>query len=292
MGSAMNYRHAFHAGNHCDVLKHAALALVLDRLAGKDKPFMVLDTHAGRGVYDLESPEAARSGEHLGGIARIAGDPNAPGVLAPYLEAVRRHNPFGDLRWYPGSPAIIRDALRAGDSAKFCELHPEERAALETHMGGDRHVALYDLDGYQAVRAFLPPAERRGLVLIDPPFEKPGEYRRLADAVGAGVRRWASGIFMIWRPVKDEEGYRAFTQQIDALRLPKTLVAALRVAPRQNERLSGSGLFIINPPFGLSKSLAELLPYLADRLATTPGGGWFLRETENDNTVCDVSGSA
>jgi 23S rRNA (adenine2030-N6)-methyltransferase len=288
----MNYRHAFHAGNHCDVLKHAALTLVLARLAGKDKPFMVLDTHAGRGAYDLESPEAARSGEHFGGIMRVAGDPDASAALAPYLDAVRRHNPFGGSRWYPGSPAIIRDALRAGDSAKFCELHPEERHALETAMQGDRQVAIFDRDGYQAVRAFLPPHERRGLVLIDPPFEKPGEYRRLAEAVGDGVRRWACGIFMIWRPVKDEAGFRGFTQQIDALGLAKTLVAELRVAPLQDDRLSGSGLFIVNPPFGLANSLTEILPYLATRLAASPGGGWHVRETENRGVICDAGGSA
>ncbi len=287
----MNYRHAFHAGNHCDVLKHAALALVLARLAAKQKPFMVLDTHAGRGVYDLESPEAARSGEHLGGIMRVADDPDAPAALASYFEAVRRHNPFGGFRWYPGSPAIIRDALRVGDSAKFCELHPEERQALETAMDGDKQVAIYDRDGYHAVRAFLPPRERRGLVLIDPPFEKPGEFRRLAEAIGDGVRRWASGIFMIWRPVKDETGYQDFMQRIDALGLAKTLVAELRVAPLQEDRLTGSALFVVNPPFGLANSLAEILPYLAARLAASPGGGWLVRETENGGVICDASSS-
>lgn len=287
----MNYRHAFHAGNHCDVLKHAALTLILARLAAKDKPYMVLDTHAGRGAYDLESPEAGRSGEHLGGIMRVAADPDAPAALAPYLEAVWRHNPFGGLRWYPGSPSIIRDALRTGDSAKFCELHPEEREALEAAMDGDRHVATYDRDGYQAVRAFLPPSERRGLVLIDPPFEIPGEYRRLADAVGDGVRRWASGIFLIWRPVKDEGGYRDFLQRVDALGLTKTLVAELRVAPHQENKLNGSGLFIINPPFGLAKSLAEILPYLAIRLAISPGGGWSVQETESSVVIFNGSGS-
>lgn len=286
----MNYRHAFHAGNHCDVLKHAALALVLDRLKAKEKPFMVLDTHAGRGLYDLSSDEAGRSGEHLGGIARIIDDPKAPPALNPYLEAVRRQNPFGGLRWYPGSPSLIRDALRAGDSAKLCELHPEERAALNSAMEGDRRIRIFDLDGYQAVRAFLPPAERRGLVLIDPPFEVPGEYDRLAEAVCDGVRRWASGIFMIWRPIKDEEGFGGFRRKVDELSLAKTLSAELSVAPRSEDKLTGSGLFVINPPFGLAESLSALLPYLAASLLVAPGGEWSLVEIEAGKTAFSISG--
>lgn len=287
----MNYRHAFHAGNHCDVLKHAALALILDRLAAKEKPFAVLDTHAGRGLYDLDSPEAARSGEHLGGVLRLLDDPDPPAALLPYLAAVRRQNPFGGSRWYPGSPSLIRDALRPGDSAKFCELHPEERAALDAAIGADPRLKIYDRDGYQAVRAFLPPRERRGLVLIDPPFEKPGEYDRLAAAIADGVRRWASGVFMMWRPIKDDAGYAAFLSAIRPLALDKTLVAELSVAPRTDGRLTGSGLFIINPPFGLADALSEALPYLARRLAA-PAGSWTLVETEKGDAMRNLRGDA
>ncbi len=290
MGIYMNYRHAFHAGNHCDVLKHAALALVLGRLAAKEKPFMVLDTHAGRGLYDLGSLEASRSREHLGGIARIFDDPAAPASLRPYLDTVRRQNPFGGVRWYPGSPVIIRDALRIGDTAKFCELHPEERAALAATLSGDRSARLFDLDGYQATRAFLPPPPRRGLVLIDPPFEAPGEYERLADAVAEGVQRWASGVFMIWRPVKDRAGYEDFERRVAPLGLKKTLVAELSVAEATAGRLTGSGLFIINPPFGLGDALLEILPYLALRLQIAPGSCWSLVEQENGETRRNAHG--
>ena len=276
----MNYRHAFHAGNHCDVLKHAALAIVLDRLRVKDRPFMVLDTHAGRGVYDLQSAEAERSGEHVGGIVRVIDDPAAPAALRTLVDAVRRHNPFGGLKWYPGSPAIIRDALRNGDSGKFCELHPEERLALRSAMAGDGRVSVFDRDGYQAVRAFLPPDERRGLVLIDPPFERPGEYDRLVDAVADGVRRWASGIFIIWHPVKDAKATSQFRNRIASVNLPKTLWADLRIAPPLANKLTGSGLFVVNPPFGLADAMAEVLPYLAGTLAVAPGCGWSLDETE------------
>ena len=288
----MNYRHAFHAGNHCDVLKHAALALVLERLGAKDKPYMVLDTHAGRGLYDLASEAAARSGEHMGGIARVFEEPAAPAALSPYLEAVRRHNPFGGLRWYPGSPAIVRDALRPGDSLKLCELHPEERQALETAMAGDRRIKIFDRDGYQAIRAFLPPPERRGLVLIDPPFEMPGEFERLATAVADGIERWASGVFMIWRPIKDEVGYAGFLRAVSGMAIGKTLSVELSIAPRTDNRLTGSGLFVINPHFGLADKLAELLPYLATTLAVAPGGGWALAETEKGRTVRDLHGQS
>ena len=284
----MNYRHAFHAGNHCDVLKHAALTLALGRLVAKDKPVSVLDTHAGRGLYDFDSEAAARSGEHLGGIGRIFEDSDAPAALAAYFEAIRRQNPFGGLRWYPGSPTIVREALRPGDSAKLCELHPEERRALATAMEGDRRVRIFDRDGYQAVRAFLPPPERRGLVLIDPPFEKPGEYGRLADAVRDGVRRWASGVFMIWRPVKDRAGYDGFLATTSELGPEKTLTAELSVAPPNPDKLTGSGLFIVNPPFGLAASLAGILPWLAEKLAAAPGGGWRLKETEKGATLVDL----
>jgi len=286
----MNYRHAFHAGNHCDVLKHAALALVLDRLTAKNKPFMVLDTHGGRGLYDLESAEAARSGEHLAGISRIYGDQAAPAALKPYFDAVRRQNPFGGLRWYPGSPVIMRDALRGQDSAKICELHPEERTALESALEGDPRIRVYDRDGYQAVRAFLPPIERRGLVLIDPPFEKPGEYERLAEAVRDGVKRWASGVFMIWRPIKDDAGYRAFERSVAELGVPNSLTATLSIAPKAENKLTGSGLFFINPPFGLSEALKEILPYLAGRLAASPGAEWSLLATELGRQTISISG--
>lgn len=288
----MNYRHAFHAGNHCDVLKHAALALILERLRDKEKPFIILDTHAGRGLYDLESQEARRSGEHQGGILKIINDPSPPASLHPYLDAVRRQNPFGGLRWYPGSPMIARDALRPQDSAKFCELHPDERVALDRAIGGDPRIRIFDLDGYQSVRAFLPPKERRGLVLIDPPFEKPGEYERVADAIADGVARWAGGVYMIWRPIKDETGYAAFLDAVAPLRLEKSLVVSLAVAGPAANTLTGSGLFIINPTFGLSDALAAALPYLAARLAAAPGGGWSLVETEKGAVIRNEAGAA
>lgn len=284
----MNYRHAFHAGNHCDVLKHAALCLILGRLRAKDKPLAVLDTHAGRGLYDLKSEAAQKTAEHEGGVARALAAPAPPAALRPYLDAVARANPFGGLRWYPGSPQIVVDALRPGDSAKFCELHPEERAALETAIGADRRVKIFDRDGYQAIRAFLPPQERRGLVLIDPPFEQPGEFDRLADALEDGMKRWETGVFMIWRPIKDAAGWRGFLRATEGI--GDALNVDLNIRGPVDDKLTGSGLFIVNPPFGLGESLLDLLPWLAGQLAIGPGAGWSLLLREGGKTLVNQEG--
>lgn len=281
----MNYCHAFHAGNHCDVLKHAALCLVLQRLKEKDKPFSVLDTHSGRGLYDLGGEAAARSPEHLGGISRLMDDPAPPAPLAPYLDAVRRQNPFGPLRWYPGSPVLIREALRRQDSAKFCELHPEEADALETALANDPRVRIFRRNGYEAIRAFVPPVERRGLVLVDPPFEQRNEYQMLVGGLKDGVRRFATGVFMIWRPVKDRRGYEGFLESVRSHSPAKTLNCELNVVAPVEDKLTGSGLFIVNPPYGLAPALAECLAFLAARLRQGPGAGWSLVEEEAGRVV-------
>ncbi|MEZ5915416.1 MAG: 23S rRNA (adenine(2030)-N(6))-methyltransferase RlmJ [Parvularculaceae bacterium] len=252
------------------------------------KPFAVLDTHAGRGSYDLSGEEARRSGEHHGGVLRIYNESDAPRALQPYLLAVGACNPFGGaLRWYPGSPLIIQSALRADDSAKFCELHPDERRRLQDAIGRDGRIKIFERDGYEAVRAFLPPKERRGLVLIDPPFEKPGEYERLAQALTDGMKRWASGAFMIWGPIKDDAGFGAFAQAAATIGRRHMLEAELSIGPRAAGELSGSRLVVINPPFGLAAGLAECLPYLSRKLAAARGGGWRVRETENGACAID-----
>lgn len=285
----MNYRHAFHAGNHCDVLKHAVLCQILDKLKIKDKPFSVLDTHAGRGVYDFESDQARRGGEYLAGVARICAHAAPPPSLRPYLDAIRRHNPFDGLRWYPGSPLIVQNALRSGDSAKFCELQPDERAALAIAIGKDARTRIFDLDGYLAIRAFLPPVERRGLVLIDPPFEAPGEFDRLAGALADGMKRWATGVYMVWSPIKDQAGYERFRRAIADMRPEKLLEVSLEVAPASPARLTGSVVTIINPPFGLAEAMAEMAPFIAETLATDGGGGWSLRHEEAGRAIVDLS---
>jgi len=281
----MNYRHAFHAGNFADVLKHAALALALRRLTAKPKPLRVIDTHAGIGSYRLDAPEAERTGEWKQGIARLLG-PAAPAIppaidalMAPYLDAVRSANRPGEIVAYPGSPAIALALLRPEDRLVATELHPEDVALLRQSLRGDRRTKVLALDGWQALRALLPPKERRGLVLIDPPFEEPGELQRLRDGLVDGLRRFATGTYMLWLPIKDQHQIAGFEMAMRELELEKILWVELRVAPiAAVGPLAATALVIVNPPFGLAEDLTVLLPFLADRLASEPGsGGWELR---------------
>ena len=280
----MNYRHAFHAGNFADVLKHATLALALRRLTRKPKPLRVIDTHAGIGMYRLDTGEATRTGEWRNGIGRLLGpesDPLPPGVaelLAPCLDAVRAANPTDQLLNYPGSPALALALLRPDDRLVASELHPEDVAALRTALRGDRRAKVLDLDGWQALRALLPPKERRGLILIDPPFEQPGEFERLLSGLTDGLRRFATGTYMLWLPVKDQHQVAGFESALRQLGLEKLLWAELRIAPITPQGpLTATALAIVNPPYGLADDLAGLLPFLAERLAASPGSGdWAL----------------
>jgi 23S rRNA (adenine2030-N6)-methyltransferase len=273
----VNYRHAFHAGNFGDVVKHAALCLILDHLRQKDKPFVVLDTHAGIGVYDLAADEPNRTGEYRAGAARIFGDPARVPTLLSYLEVLRAFNPDGVLRRYPGSPAIVRHKLRAGDRLMACELHPVDQAALAAAFQGDARVRVYALDGYLALKSFLPPKPRRGLVLIDPPFEAIGEFGRLVEAVREAHRRWARGIYLIWLPIKDRRAVATFYGELAMTGIPRVLRVELMVrASGGAESFDGCGLVIINPPWTLTGSLNELLPVLAQRLAVDEGAGFVV----------------
>ncbi len=281
----MNYRHAFHAGNFADVLKHAVMALALRRLTAKPKPMRVIDTHAGIGSYRLDAPEAERTGEWKHGIGRLLGEdapslpPGVDALLAPYLDIVRAANAPGQLLAYPGSPAIALALLRPDDRLVATELHPEDVGQLRRSLRGDRRAKVLALDGWQALRALLPPKERRGLVLVDPPFEESGELRRLRDGLVDGLRRFATGTFMLWLPIKDQHQIAGFERALRELQLDKLLWAEVRVAPISPVGpLTACALAIVNPPFGLAEDLAELLPFLAERLATESGSGsWHVR---------------
>lgn len=280
----MNYRHAFHAGNFADVMKHAVLALVIAHLKHKDTPFRVIDTHAGVGRYELTSGPAERTGEWRNGIGRLLG-PNAQALpaaieplLAPYLDSVRNFNRPGGLTVYPGSPMIARTMLRAGDILAVNELHPDDGRRLAALFRGDRQVKVSALDGWIALKALLPPKERRGVVLIDPPFEQPGELIRLTEGLAEAVRRFATGIYLLWYPIKDEKPIQRFHRALAELALPKLLVAELLIRPARNpEVLSGSGLAMLNPPYQLETMLETLLPYLASVLAESKGAGHRLK---------------
>ncbi|HRD77806.1 MAG TPA: 23S rRNA (adenine(2030)-N(6))-methyltransferase RlmJ [Hyphomicrobiaceae bacterium] len=275
----MNYRHAFHAGNFADVVKHVILSRILLHLGRKPAPFRVVDTHAGAGRYSLAGSEAARSGEWQGGIGRLIGSGAAPlpsdiqHLMSPYLDIVRRANSDGGFSVYPGSPMIAAAMLRPDDHLVVNELQPDEHAALASAMAGDRRVTTLSIDGYAAVRATLPPKERRGLVLIDPPFEKPGELDRLVGAIKDGVKRFATGTFMIWYPIKDLRSAERLHVALAATGIAKLLAIDLTVRhPVRNGRvLAGAGQVILNPPFTLAGEMEAILPVLATRFAVAPG---------------------
>lgn len=265
----MNYRHAFHAGNFADVWKHLALVLCLDHLGKKETPFRAIDVFAGIGGYRLDSEEAARSPEWRDGIGRVWEAQDHPASVARYLEAVAAAGEGPGT--YPGSPALIAWALRSQDKALLCELHGEDFETLSDNFSSFRQLKIEHRDGWEAVRAHLPPTERRGLVLIDPPFEKAGEFDRLIRALEDGLERWATGIFILWHADKDAyitSQYRAELAATGA----RLLVADLHVAaPHESTGLVGCGLTIANPPFGLEDALREAGPYLAALLARGNG---------------------
>ncbi|WP_374546177.1 23S rRNA (adenine(2030)-N(6))-methyltransferase RlmJ [Rhodoblastus sp.] len=267
----MNYRHAFHAGNFADVLKHAALVRVLLYLRHKDKPFRVIDTHAGGGLYDLTGPEAARSGEARDGVLRLldGGDLGAAGeLLAPYLDLVRAAGAPG---LYPGSPLIVQALLRPQDRAIFCELLPEAARDLRRALGRDERVKAVEIDGYTGLKAYVPPVERRGLVLIDPPFERRDEYERAFDSLKAALRKWPGGTYVIWQPVKEPDVAEAFCRAV-AAEAPDCLRIDLQVeAPQPGRPLARTGLLIVHPPYVLERELEIILPALARLMARGPG---------------------
>lgn len=269
----MNYRHIYHAGNFADVLKHSVLALAVEHLKLKPAPFRVIDTHAGIGRYDLASEQAQKTGEWHDGIGRLIGRDDVPenveAVLAPYLGAVRAEGPdSADLKVYPGSPLIARRLMRRGDSLVVNELHPEDFASLKQLFAGDPQTKVLNLDGWAALKSLLPPKERRGIVLVDPPFEQSGEFQRLALGLRDAHKRFATGTVMLWYPIKDASITRRFHETLSQLGIAKLLAAELFIRePVNSDILNGTGLVVFNPPFTLHDKLAVALPFLAERLA-------------------------
>jgi 23S rRNA (adenine2030-N6)-methyltransferase len=259
----MNYRHAFHAGNHADVFKHAALALVLEQLLQKPQPFAVLDTHAGIGLYDLQADEVQRTREYEDGVGRIFGRELTSSPA--YSRLIVELNPEG-LRLYPGSPEIVRRMLRDGDRLVLCELHPEDAEALKARYRADRSVQVHRRDGYEAIGALLPPPERRGLVLIDPPFEAKDEAQVLVRALKAGLRKWPTGIFLVWYPVKDGRVGDLLSKAAMSVPFPKCLRVEFSPYAPDEASLPGSGLLVCNTPWKLDERLGGLCEELTGRL--------------------------
>jgi 23S rRNA (adenine2030-N6)-methyltransferase len=283
----MNYRHAYHAGNFADVVKHAVLCRVLVHLREKPGAFRIIDTHAGAGRYDLAGPEAGKTLEWRDGIGRLtAAALTVPvrSLLAPYLDAVAALNPDGTLASYPGSPALAQALMRRQDRLIACELEPHAAAALDDNLRGDNRCKSIAIDGWTALTAYVPPKERRGLVLIDPPFEQTGEFTRLADGLAAAHRKWPTGIYLIWYPIKDSAEVAAFAKKLARLGIAKMLRVELTLpSPGADTGLRGTGLIAVNPPWTLHAELQTMLPALAGAMSRGATGvftlDWLSRES-------------
>jgi 23S rRNA (adenine2030-N6)-methyltransferase len=278
----MNYRHGFHAGNFADVFKHAMLARILVYLTRKDAPLRYIDTHAGAGRYDLSAEAARRSPEWRDGVARIVkARPTAEvaALLRPYLDAVGPCDDDGRPASYPGSPALAQSLLRPQDRLALCEAHPEERAALIAALGRDRRLSIVATNGYVALNAYVPPKERRGLVLIDPPFEEPDESARVEAALANALTKWPRGTYALWRPIKAPLDDARFLNAIATLGAPNILrleldVGAVAPGAHSPNPLNRTGLLVVNPPFELIEEARVLMPWLAQALKRAGGGGF------------------
>lgn len=281
----MNYRHAFHAGNFADVIKHIVLVRILTYLQEKQAAFRVIDTHAGAGLYDLTGKEAERSGEWLTGIARVMQarfSPAAIELVMPYLDIVRAFNPQRDLTAYPGSPLIARALLRPQDRLTACELEPNARKQLIEALRRDTQARVVDLDGWMALPAFVPPNERRGLVLIDPPFEAKDEFERMASGFATAFAKWPTGSYLLWYPAKSRRATDQLAQQVaeitaSAASPGRCLRLEFSVAPQvADTALTSAGLLIVNPPWTLADELKVILPELEKPLGQGGAGRFRL----------------
>ncbi len=268
----LSYRHSFHAGNHADVLKHIVQSLILNSLQQKEKPFVYNDTHSGVGRYDLTHEWSEKTGEYKQGIARVWQQDNIPAELDSYLDAIRQLNQGETLRYYPGSPRVARAHLREQDRMVLTELHPSDYPLLEQEFHHDRQVSIYKEDGFARLKASLPPQERRGLVLIDPPYELAKEYRDVVRAIAQSYKRWATGIYAIWYPVVNRCDIDDMLQGLQGLEIRKILQIELGVAPDTNERgMTASGMIVINPPWTLESQMQTILPFLKQAIAPATG---------------------
>jgi 23S rRNA (adenine2030-N6)-methyltransferase len=271
----MNYRHEFHAGNFADVFKHIFLTRALLHLGGKPTPFRYIETHAGSGIHDLLGAEAGKTAEWRGGIGKLMAAEPAPEVqqlIWPYLQIAA---PLfaGEPPRYGGSPWIAKALLRRQDRMRLCELHPRAFSSLRANVGFDARVKLFEIDGYAGLKALLPPVERRGLVLIDPPFEAADEFATAAEAIGKAWRKWASGIYMLWYPVKDAKMLAHFVENLARTGVKRVLRLELQIdRPAAKRPLARSGLVIVNPPFRLEEEAKILLPWLAGVLGVDEPG--------------------
>ena len=274
------YRHAFHAGNHADVLKHTTLALVLRYMNLKDKPYRLVDTHAGAGGYSLEGRHALKKNEFEQGIARLWNRADLPPAVADYVALVRQFNPEGALKQYPGSPAFAQMLLRAQDQLRLFELHPTDHRILASYLGPVKGAEVFDVDGFDGLKGQLPPSTRRAVVLIDPSYEGNGDYAKVVGCLRDAIARFAEGVYVVWYPQVTKLEAAQLPRRLEALAPKGWLHARLTVQQpdRQGFGLAGSGVFVINPPYTLHAQLQQVLPYLTDVLGQYDGANFLLEE--------------
>ncbi|MBB5214072.1 23S rRNA (adenine(2030)-N(6))-methyltransferase RlmJ [Parapusillimonas granuli] len=279
-----SYRHAFHAGNHADVLKHSIFVHVLDHYNRKDAAYWVIDTHAGAGLYDLRSEWALKNGEFADGLDRLLGADAMPPLIERYLEEVEHFNPDGIANFYPGSPWLALRALRPQDRLRLFEMHPSEAEVLRRNLQSQgrsamRQTTVYESDGFEGLKSQLPPQPRRGIVIIDPSYEDKKDYRRTLQALDDGLKRFATGCFIVWYPLVQRREAHDMLRSLERLQTP-WLNASLTVRKPAGDGfgLHGSGMFVLNPPWTLHAELARALPWLRDRLKLDDRAAFTLKQ--------------
>ncbi len=276
------YRHAFHAGNHADVLKHITLTLVLRYMNLKDKPYRLIDTHAGAGGYSLEGQYAQKKGEYLQGVARLWDrDPaELPEAVADYMALVREFNPEGQLEQYPGSPAFAKMLLRAQDQLRLYELHPTDHRILEAFLGSVKGAEVKDTNGFEGLKSQVPPSSRRAVVLMDPSYEGHGDYSKVIASLREAITRFPEGVYMVWYPQVSKLEAAQLPRRLEGLAPKGWLHARLTVQQPDSQGfgLAGSGMFILNPPYTLHDQLLAVLPYLTEVLAQYDGANYLLEQ--------------
>lgn len=269
----LSYRHSFHAGNHADVLKHTVQSLIIESLKEKDKPFLYLDTHAGAGRYQLSGEHAERTGEYLEGIARIWQRDDIPEELAAYMSVVGHFNRNENLRYYPGSPLIARQLLREEDKLQLTELHPSDFLLLRSEFQKDDRTRVSRADGYQQLKAQLPPLSRRGFILMDPPYELKTDYQDVVKGIQEGYKRFATGTYALWYPVVMRQQIKKMLRDLEATGIRRILQIELGVRPDSDQRgMTASGMIVINPPWKLEQQMKNVLPWLLKVLVPSGTG--------------------
>ncbi|MGY0219324.1 23S rRNA (adenine(2030)-N(6))-methyltransferase RlmJ [Endozoicomonadaceae bacterium StTr2] len=265
----LSYRHAFHAGNFADVLKHAVLHLTMEHMVRKDKAMTCIDTHAGAGMYRLQGDHAQKTGEYQEGIAKLWQRDDLPEALQPYIDHIKQLNPGNTLKTYPGSPAITQSWLRRDDNFYLYELHPNDHKLLNRQFERRKKVRVAQSDGYHALKALLPPPSRRGMVLIDPPYELKTDYQQAIKAIQNGYQRFSTGTYMVWYPVVKRGFIDDMVKQIQRSQMRNVLQIELCIQPDNNEfGMTGTGMLVVNPPWKLKQQMEEVLPYLVKHLGS------------------------